>query len=349
MLKIPIRRGSVAIALICALVLVVSACSSPGSSENGKDQKNGKQTIQLAYNPTSFKRFYAAQKFGLFEKHGLDIKLNRFPNAIAATTAYKSGSIDIGYTGIPGFMANLAAKTSVQLFLLEDEAGTTQSLVVPNESSIKSISDLAGKKVGTSVGSTGWVALMDSLNKSGVDLSSVKIVDIPPAAWVPAFKNNSVDALFIWAPVLYQIEEMGGRVIDQGADYSPAPVGWMVREGFLKDDPDAVQRFIAAMDEATGYLKTNRNDVIEYMAEQMGAPLSAVEKTYDKVSMYSIADSIDPANPYSLAHPDQFVKSTNDVKELFQEYKIVDTKGLDLAEGINPKAVEAYLKAKGRS
>ena len=62
----------------------------------------------------------------------------------------------------------------------EDPATFPIQVMVPTGSDIKSLADLAGKTVATaSLFQLNDLALMESLNKAGVDASTVKFVEIP--------------------------------------------------------------------------------------------------------------------------------------------------------------------------
>jgi NitT/TauT family transport system substrate-binding protein len=124
----------------------------------------------LCYLPTVL-----AKQLGEFEKAGVNVEMVDFKGGSQALTAVLGGSADV-VSGYFDHCVNLAAKgQSLQAFVVYDRYPGLVLVVSPgNTDKIKSVKDLANKKVGVSApGSSTHYYLNFLLKKNGVDSGSV--------------------------------------------------------------------------------------------------------------------------------------------------------------------------------
>ena len=261
------------------------------------------ETVRVAYNPGTVLRLYAAFERDTFKKHGLNIELIRFESGAAASAAFAAGSVDIGFTGIPGFIASRLAGANNKVFMVENDSGGAEGLVVRPQAGIASVRDLIGKRVGTVVGTTSWMGLISALQKAGIDPASVKIDNVPPSAWIPAFQRGDVDGLFIWSPALFTIAESGGKLITTMSEYRKDPLLWQARSEFLSNKPDVARRFVAALDEAQPLVESRDEKFIARMAKETASTPSATLKTVEAIKSIPLRDQVSETSPYSLTSP----------------------------------------------
>jgi NitT/TauT family transport system substrate-binding protein len=154
----------------------------------------------LCYLPTML-----AKQLGEYEKAGLDVELINFKGGSQALTAVLGGSADV-VSGYFDHCVNLAAKQQfMQAIVVYDRFPGFALVVSPTQTAtIKSIKDIAGKKVGVSApGSSTDFFLKYMLAKNGVDPNSVAVVGIGlEATAVAAMERGSVDAAIMLDPAI---------------------------------------------------------------------------------------------------------------------------------------------------
>lgn len=152
----------------------------------------------LCYLPTVL-----AQQLGEFKKAGVDVETINFKGGSEALTAVIGGSADV-VSGYFDHCVNLAAKKqSLQSFVVYDRFPGFALVVAPqNTGTIKSVKDLAGKRVGVSApGSSTEFFLKYMLAKAGVDPNSVGVVGIGLGSTsIVAMEQGSVDAAIMLDP-----------------------------------------------------------------------------------------------------------------------------------------------------
>lgn len=154
----------------------------------------------LCYLPTVM-----AKQLGEFDKAGVSVEMVDFKGGSQALTAVLGGSADV-VSGYFDHCVNLAAKNQhMQAFVVYDRYPGFALVVSPKQTdTIKSIKDLAGKRVGVSApGSSTDYFLKYILKKNGVDPNGVGVIGIGLGATaVAAMEQGSVDAAIMLDPAV---------------------------------------------------------------------------------------------------------------------------------------------------
>lgn len=228
-----ITRSLVSVAAIAALSLTVTACgSSGGKTASGADLvKDGTLTVcsDVPYAP--FEDFDKSSAVGF---KGFDVDI---VNAVAKGMGVKLKVLDEDFDGLQsGLTLNagtcdlVASAMTItpdrkkNLDFTDGYYDSKQSLLVPTGSPIKSINDLAGKKVGVQQGTTG----KDYATKNA---KGAKITTFPSdAEEFSAIKAKQVDALLQDLPVNLTHQQAGGYTIVQQFDTNEE-YGFAVKKG----------------------------------------------------------------------------------------------------------------------
>src|SRR5215211_363325 len=152
----------------------------------------------LCYLPTVL-----AKQLGEFEKAGLVVELVDLKGGSDALKAVLGGSADV-VSGYFDHCVNLAAKKQeLQSFVVYDRYPGLVLVVSPSHNAeIKSIKDLAGKKVGVSApGSSTDFFLKYLLKKNGLDPTSAAVIGVGLGATaVAAMQQGQIEAAVMLDP-----------------------------------------------------------------------------------------------------------------------------------------------------
>ena len=152
----------------------------------------------LCYLPTVL-----AKQLGEFDKAGLQVELVDLKGGSDALKAVLGGSADV-VSGYFDHCVNLAAKKQeLQAFVVYDRFPGLVLVVSPSHSGeIKSIKDLAGKKIGVSApGSSTDFFLKYLLKKNGLDPTSASVIGVGLGATaVAAMEQGQIDAAVMLDP-----------------------------------------------------------------------------------------------------------------------------------------------------
>jgi NitT/TauT family transport system substrate-binding protein len=154
----------------------------------------------LCYLPTVL-----AKQLGEYDKAGLSVELVDLKGGSDALKAVLGGSADV-VSGYFDHCVNLAAKKQeMQSFVVYDRYPGLVLVVSPaHTAEIKSVKDLAGKKVGVSApGSSTDFFLKYLLKKNGVDPNNVAVIGVGLGATaVAAMQQGQIDAAVMLDPAV---------------------------------------------------------------------------------------------------------------------------------------------------
>lgn len=313
------------IGFLCAALLLLSACGKEsGPAKPAAPEAAGARStspapapaadkpikIRIGWQPTgNGGRYFVAQAQDLFKKAGLEVESVKFTAAPPMYAAFQSNSIDVGFWGTPPAVGGLAQGVPVKIILLENDASRSEGLVARKESGIKELKDLKGKRVATMRGTSADYALGKALKKAGLTEKDVQVIDINVAQVMPAWEKGDIDAALYWEPWLGQMRKSGGTQIVNDADVgADGGIVWVARTEFIKENPEAIQRLLKAIDMATEPLAKKTDAAIDAITKGIGADRSIIEILVRDEAVWPALEEIgNPGYKYSM-HPDTIAK-----------------------------------------
>ncbi len=210
------------------------------------------------------------KKLNLLEKRGYKPEYVSFLSGPPLNEALASKNLDAGFGGNLPAVSVIASGMGAKI-VAETVKSYRQAIIVDKEKSkeIKTIKDLAGKKVGLVVGSGSHYYLYKTLKDNGMELKDVNIVNLTVKDQPLALSANQIDACDPWEPWTTKIEKDGlGVVINQTEKESGFPCYAYVRDEFINKSPKAVQAFTDAMQEALEYMQKNYEQTCKWVSEE---------------------------------------------------------------------------------
>lgn len=133
--------------------------------------------------------------------------------------AIPSGAVDFGFMAdTPPIFAQVA-KISVKIVAVQHQLKDGESqveVVVPQDSPIRSVADLAGKRVSLTEATIMQYTLARVLEKSGAKYGDITPVNLPPSDVPAAFQGGQIDAAAILDPQRAQLKAQGYRTVATG-------------------------------------------------------------------------------------------------------------------------------------
>lgn len=222
---------------------------------------------------------WVASKTGIFKKHGLDLTIEEIPLASQAIGVLQSKSVDI-VLQIPG--TGMAAKEQgfdIVLVGQNETAGTTppvsNAIMVQANSSITSVKDLAGKRIGTaSPRGQSYAALKEVLQRAGLSAGDVQLLEAPFTSHTDLLRSRQVDAVIALDPYTTQISKAGyGRPLSwyMVETIPDQPVGgWWALRAWAQQHPKEVAAFQDAIRESHAFLNADPVQAKKFVSEYSG-------------------------------------------------------------------------------
>lgn len=244
------------------LALTTTACGSGGSEPKSSAAAGPVKVTLAALSIGQIAPMVLADEQGIFTKHGIDLDIS-FIEPPALVPTLMSGKAQFIWNNPPALLAARSNKVPLKSVTTVSVAGDDPAtfpiqVMVPKNSDIKSLKDLAGKTVATaSLFQLNDLALMQSLAEVGVDAKTVKFVEIPFPTMAEALKAGRADAIISTEPFVTITKASGGAIplvsASEGLS-ATTPISVIASsEKFIADSPDVVKNFRAAVDEASTY------------------------------------------------------------------------------------------------
>lgn len=221
-----------------------------------------------------------AQRQGTIEAalkdKGISVKWVEFQAGPPLVEALNTGSIDAGWVGdAPPIFGQSAGANLVYVAALPSN-GAGEAIFVKDESPVKSVADLKGKKVGVGKGTSSNNLLIAALEKEGLAYTDVEPVYLSPADASAAFASDKVDAWVVWDPFFAIAEtQHHPRVLVRSSDILHVNTYFIANGDFAKAHGEVLATTVAALGEAAAWADAHRDEVAQALHEVTGVPLEA--------------------------------------------------------------------------
>jgi sulfonate transport system substrate-binding protein len=212
------------------------------------------------------------------EDLGYTVTWTEFQAGVPMLEALNAGALDLGYVGAPPPIFAQAAGADLVYVLATVANGELQGILAPQDSAIKSITDLKGKKVAVAKGSSANALLVRALQSVGLDWSDVEPAYLLPADAKAAFEGGSVDAWSIWDPYLAAEEAVSGaRLIATSREIGEPRAFYVAARPFATGNLEAIDALEISLNESEAWSRQNLDEVAKLIAGETGLPEDVIK------------------------------------------------------------------------
>jgi sulfonate transport system substrate-binding protein len=208
-----------------------------------------------------------------FKPQGIEVKWVEFSSGPPMMEAMNVGSIDYGAVGdSPPVFAQAGGAAIV--YAAGQPITNGQGILVPQNSAIKSIADLKGKRIGFTKGSSAHNITVQTLEKAGLSYADVTPVYLTPPDAGPAFANGSIDAWAIWDPYFAIGEtKQNGRILVNASEITKANSFYIANRDFAKNHGSVLQQIIDVTTSTAKWAEQHRDEVAKSLSAVTGIAL----------------------------------------------------------------------------
>jgi sulfonate transport system substrate-binding protein len=212
------------------------------------------------YNPVSLILKQKGMLEKEFAKDGIAVVWVQSAGSNKALEFLNAGSIDFGSTaGSAALVARINGNPIKSIYVYSRPEWT--ALVTTKDSKIAAVADLKGKRVAVTRGTDPHIFLVRALLEAGLSEKDITPVLLQHADGKTALVRGDVDAWAVLDPMMAQAEiEDGARLFFRKADANTWGI-LNVREQFLKEHPQIVQRVLATYEQARKYSLANYDEL----------------------------------------------------------------------------------------
>lgn len=242
-------------------LVIALALAGTASAQSAVEPLSPRETVRVAYVPiTKFGTLYVAADRGLFDAYGLDVEINRVASGTEAIAFLEQGQIDVGGIAIvvslwngwaQGLDLRVIAPGGREPF---ENSPTKLMLRADLADELTDIADLRGRTVAVAggPGSGGEYLAAKALERGGLTIFDVNLVNVANPDIPLSFESGAIDAAILGAPFADQAEASGAAV-PFAEDLTPGlmTVAFVGSGRFVQERPEVARRFALALLEAS--------------------------------------------------------------------------------------------------
>lgn len=236
-----------------------------------------KKTIYMGYMPVISNLASPLLDYASKDREDIRFKALKFSSFSEMGESLRNGKIDAAFIIAPLSIVLKQQGEDIKIVYIGNRHEST--LVTRRGAKIRSLSDLAGNKIAVPSRYSGHnITLRNLIKKQGLE-GQINIVEMNPPDMAAALSTGVLDAYFVGEPfaarslvagesdVLYYVEQVAEHFICNLM---------IVRNDFIKKDPEAVQMLVNAAARSGFWTKNNPDKSIEIASKYWNQPADLV-------------------------------------------------------------------------
>jgi NitT/TauT family transport system substrate-binding protein len=264
-----------------AVGLLAAGCASAGGSASPSSLEK-RDLIVAAVPATDSAGVYIAEQDGLFAAEGLHVKIVPAISSATVIAQQLAGQLDITSGNYVSYIeADAQDHDGLKILAAGSvvEPGN-QELMVPGDSSVRTVADLKGKTIGVNViGGIGSLLTDSMLRDNEITPGQVHFVPVAFPDMAAALKDHRIAAAFMPEPFVTGAEESVGAEpladLDAGAAQGLPISGYVVTQSWLHKYPNTAAAFRRALVAAQRIADTDPQAVERAMVTYSGVSKTA--------------------------------------------------------------------------
>lgn len=305
------RRATLGCALLVS-ALALTGCDAlgadttnptPAASAGAGAPEKSQITISVLPLPDTAPLYYAMEQ-GYFRDAGLTVTKDSFRkkgSGADTAAAMISGEVDFAFSSwTPLLLAQSKGVADLRLVTNSTNLadGNSQIVTMAHSRSVRTVRDLAGKRIAISaVGTISQLLTESVLTEQGVNPDTIQWVELPFPQISAALIKGDIDAAYLPEPFLTSALKQGATPLydtNTGGTHALPLSGYAVTAGYLAQHPRTVAAFQHAMQRATNDLQVDkqggRREVV-----RLAQAISGVDaNTAELASFNDFVPTLDP-------------------------------------------------------
>jgi sulfonate transport system substrate-binding protein len=272
---VTIHRTARPIALTAALAMVLTACGSGSAESSSVDTL----TLDWAtYNPLSLIIMEEGWLEEALADEGVEVEWVQSAGSNRANEGLRAGALDIGSTAGSAALLARSNGSPIQTISLYTQPEWA-AIVVPADSPIQDVSDLAGATIAATLGTDPYFFLLQALDEAGIDSGDVEVQNLQHADGRSALEQGNVDAWAGLDPIMAASEEESDTaLIYRNIDFNTW--GFLnATESFIEESPELAQLVVDAYERARVWAQDNPDETAQLLADAASIDLEVARVT----------------------------------------------------------------------
>ena len=216
----------------------------------------------------------------LLGARGFSISWHEFTSGLPLLEALNLGNVDFSADvadTVPVFAQ--AAGANLTYVAQEAPSPSAQAIVVRADSSIRSVADLKGRKIGFAKGAGAHFLLLAALERAGLSFKDIEPAYLSPADGRAAFEKGAIEAWAIWDPFLTAVQVQSSvRLLADGRDIASYQRYYLASTPYAQSHADVLAELYAELKKAGLWVKQNPKEAATLLSGVWGLDAAIIEQ-----------------------------------------------------------------------
>lgn len=212
---------------------------------------------------------------------GVRVEWSNFAAGPQLLEAVGSGDVDLGSTGeSPVIFAQAAGTDLVYVANTPPSGGASgagQAIIVPQNSPIRTVRDLRGKKVAFQRASSAHNFVVQIVERGGLKYGDIVPIYLAPPDARPAFESGAIDAWAVWDPFLAAAQKnTSARVLVNSKGIYTSGGFYLAPRRFAREHPRVLRTALEELDKTSAWAYNNRDEAAKLISRDTGIDLETL-------------------------------------------------------------------------
>jgi len=302
---------------------IFSAFSIAGLGLSQTALADSPQVVRIGYQKAA-STLVLLKAHGTLEKRlqaqGVDVKWAEFAAGPQLLEALNVGAVDFGYVGEAPPVFAQAAGADFVYSAYEIPTPDAEGLLVQQNSPIKTVAELKGKKIAFNKGSDVHWLVVALLKQAGLRYSDIQPVYLAPADARAAFEKGAVDAWAIWDPFQAAAEkQVHARRLASGVGVVSHHQFFLSARPFAQKHSDIIKIVLEEVSKEGQWIRANTAEAAAQLA-----PIQGLDADVIAVGLKRYAHIFKPVDSKVLAEQQRIADSFFDLKLIPNKLNVND-------------------------
>ncbi|MEW4565468.1 aliphatic sulfonate ABC transporter substrate-binding protein [Bremerella sp. JC770] len=236
--------------------------------------------------------------------------------------AFAAGLIDVALTADTPAIIGRSAGLEIEVVALAATSPESLAVLLPADSSVKSVQDLKGKNVAATKGSFCHHLLALALQKEGLSLKDIRFINMSGPEINTSLQTGNIDAGVTWEPYITQMLSSGSaKVLLDGTNLKSGNEVIVATKDLTHQAPEVVRTVLEVFRRGHDYLRENPDEAAALIAADVDLDPEQVVLAFQKIKY------IPPLNAETIAEFDETQKFLHELG--------VNRRTIDVAEFVD--------------
>jgi NitT/TauT family transport system substrate-binding protein len=270
-----------------AMLALISLCCAAAATHAGTPGEAGRPLKVAVSSTPHASLLHLAAAIDAFSKQGLAVELVPVSHGKAALDKLAAGEVELAAAAEVPFVVGVLQGQPWSVLASVASTNSEMALIARRDRQIATPADLAGKRVGVTLGTSGEYFLWAWMIRQRLPIDSLQQVDVAPNRLAAALAEGTVDAVATWQPVRQEAE----RALGSGGLTFTAPLSYTTthvvvgRQAALATESQAMGRFLRALLEAEAFLRRQPQQALSLVAQRLKLPPLELQAQWTGLSL----------------------------------------------------------------